>query len=162
MHIAREVVDACRFSKGHRGFSPSCRAGGYGTRGLTQHIEHGDRTTTIVAMIEDPEAVADIDTILAVEGLDAVLIGRGDLAVTLGETTLSAPRVVAAVNKVLASCKAAGCKVLLHVNDVADTGVFIEQGASAFTVNSDQGLMRAAAQRIRNEFGNKTMLRSPA
>ncbi len=97
---------------GHRGFSPSCRAGNYGARSLVEHVEHGDSTVTIIAMIEDPEAVADIDAIVAVGRLDAIVLGRGGLAVVLNEPSLTSPRVVAVVDKVVAACKAKNRRII--------------------------------------------------
>ncbi len=151
--VAESVVKACRFANGHRGVSPSCRAGEYGGRSLAQHIEFGDRETVIVAMIEDLEAVENIDAILAVQGLDAILIGRADLAVVMGETSIIASRVVAAVEKIVTAARAATRRIIFQVNDVKDTVAFIQQGGSVFSVNTDQGLIRLAAQRIRDSFG---------
>ena len=80
---AREIVAASRYRGGKRGFSGSPRAGRYGGAGMAQHIELQDKTVTVIAMIEDPEALDDIDAIVAVDGLDGFFIGRGDLTVAL-------------------------------------------------------------------------------
>ncbi|MDH3233657.1 MAG: aldolase/citrate lyase family protein, partial [Alphaproteobacteria bacterium] len=80
---AREVVAACRYREGNRGFSNSPRAGGYGRLGVWDHVDRSDAQVAVIAMIEDPPAVDVIDTIVEVEGLDAVFIGRGDLTVSL-------------------------------------------------------------------------------
>ena len=45
--------------------------------------------TTVIAMIEDAEAVDNIGAIVAVKGLDAIFIGRADLTLSLGETMLA-------------------------------------------------------------------------
>lgn len=71
--IAQEVVAACRYRSGRRGFTNSSRAGGYGRYGLSDHVDRSDADVTVVAMIEDPETLAEIDAIVAVEGLDESL-----------------------------------------------------------------------------------------
>ncbi len=152
VQAAEEVVRACKFKKGERGFSPSGRAGNYGARGVQEHVDVGDNSTTIVAMIEDPSAVDAIDAIVSVEGIDAIFIGRGDLAVALGESTLSAPRLQEAVARVVSSCKAHGKPVVLHVSDVGDAKAMAGPPVTAFVVGSDQGFLRAAANRVYAEF----------
>jgi 2-keto-3-deoxy-L-rhamnonate aldolase RhmA len=63
-------VAACRYC-GKRGFSNSPRAGGYGAKSVWQHVDDADREVTVIAMIEDPEAVDVIEEILAVDGWTA-------------------------------------------------------------------------------------------
>ena len=55
-------------------------------------------------MIEDPEAVEEIDPILDVPGVDAVFIGQGDLTQTLGDRE----QAQVLVDKALARCLARG------------------------------------------------------
>lgn len=152
VQAAEEAVRGCKFRNGHRGFSPSGRAGNYGARGIKEHVENGDNSTTVVAMIEHPAAVDAIDAIVAVEGIDAIFIGRGDLAVALGEISITSPRLQEHVARVIHACKAAGKPVLLHVGDEADVKALATKPVSAFIVGSDQGLLRAAANRICAEF----------
>jgi len=89
---ATEIAAACRYRGGKRGFSNSPRAGRYGGLSLHQHVEHADRMTTVVAQIEDPEALDQIDAIAATDGIDALFIGRGDLAVALGADSPDQPK----------------------------------------------------------------------
>ncbi|MGL5863663.1 MAG: HpcH/HpaI aldolase family protein, partial [Phycicoccus sp.] len=82
--IARHVVDICRLPPwGRRGGSPTTRAGGWGDRGRGALLRR-DAEITLVAQVETPEAVADIDGIVDVPGLDAVFVGAFDLALSSG------------------------------------------------------------------------------
>ena len=146
---AREVVAACRYRKGHRGFSPSGRAGSYGDAKLWAHIDAQDAATAVIGMIEDREALEDIDAIVHTEGLDAVFIGRGDLTVALNADSPADSSVRDAVGRIMAAAHAAGKPVLVMVGRAEEVAEFEAQGASAFIVNSDQGLMKrmAAAER---------------
>ena len=142
---AREIAAACRYRNGKRGYSGSSRAGGYGAGKVWDHVDRSDAATTVIAMIEDPEALEDIDAILAVEGLDGVFIGRGDLTVALGAAANDAPAVMAAVATVMSAAQRAGKPVCVMVGAAAEAKGFRDMGASAFIVSSDQGFLRKTA-----------------
>jgi staphyloferrin B biosynthesis citrate synthase len=142
---AQEVVRACRYLGGRRGFSNSPRAGGYGTVGLRRHIEEQDAAAAIIAMIEDPEALDCLDAILATEGLDGIFIGRADLAVAMNETAPNSPAVQAATERILAAAARAGKPACIMTSSLAEAQHLRALGATSFVVSSDQGLMRLAA-----------------
>lgn len=141
---AREIAAACRYRGGRRGFSNTTRAGGFGAVGLWDHARAGDETVTFIAMIEDPEALDDLDAIMAVEGLDGAFIGRGDLTVALGAAAMDAPEIIAACEKIFAAARKAGKPVVIMVANAEEARRFRAMGASAFIVASDQGFMRQA------------------
>lgn len=68
---ARQVAALCRYRKGRRGYATSTRAGGYTTVPMWQHIRAADDSIAVIAQIEDPEALDQIDAIAAVEGIDS-------------------------------------------------------------------------------------------
>ncbi|MES2414570.1 MAG: aldolase/citrate lyase family protein [Pseudomonadota bacterium] len=142
---AQEVVDACRYRPGRRGFTNSSRAGHYGRLGLTAHITENDTRTTIIAMLEDPEALDHIDEIVAVDGIDAFFLGRGDLTVALGESATDAAPVKAAIALLVAAVKAASKPLCAFVNSSAEIPALRELGIATFIMSSEQGLLRQAA-----------------
>jgi staphyloferrin B biosynthesis citrate synthase len=149
---AREIAAACRYRNGKRGYSGSSRAGGYGAGKVWDHVARSDEATTVIAMIEDPEALDDIDAILAVEGLDGVFIGRGDLTVALGAEANDAPAVRSAVETVMVAAQRAGKPVCVMVGSAAEAKGFKDIGASAFIVSSDQGFLRKIAAQTLSEM----------
>ena len=149
---AKQVVAACRYRNGHRGFSPSGRAGNYGDAKMWTHIETQDASIAVIAMIEDREALEKIDEIVQVDGLDAIFIGRGDLTVALGAESTGADAVRQAVAEIMYAARAAGKPVCVMVAQAEDVPEFEAQGASAFVVNSDQGLMKRMAASERATF----------
>lgn len=149
---AKDIVAACRYRGGKRGFSNTNRGGGYGATGIWEHVDARDAETTVIAMIEDPEALDDIDAIVAVEGLDGFFIGRGDLTVALQATGLADPRVRAAAEKILSAARKVGKPVCLMVASAAEAAEWRALGASAFIVSSDQGFLRTAALKTRADF----------
>ena len=149
---AADVAAYCRYKGGKRGFSNSPRGGRYGGLSLQQQVEHADGMTTVVAQIEDPEALDQIDAIAAVDGIDALFIGRGDLAVAMGATSPDAPEIRAAAERISTAGRRAGKPVMVFVGSNKDALAMREIGASAFIFSSDQGLMRQAAGRALAEF----------
>ncbi|MGD9942099.1 MAG: HpcH/HpaI aldolase/citrate lyase family protein [Burkholderiaceae bacterium] len=141
---ARDMVAAGRFRGGRRGFSGSPRSSGYGAVPLARSVDEQDRSTTLIAMIEDVEALDVIDEIAAVDGLDGLFIGRADLAVALGAAGSGAEPVVAAVRRICTAGRAAGKPICVMVGDASEAAPFAELGATAFIVSSDQGFMRKA------------------
>lgn len=149
---ARDVAAACRYRGGRRGFSASPRAGGYGAVPMWEHVTNSDAAVTVIAMIEDPEALDEIDQIVGVDGLDGVFIGRGDLTVALGAADAGAPEVRAACDRIIEAANKAGKPVCVMVGSASESRTFRALGASAFIVASDQAFMRQAAQKALSEF----------
>ena len=150
--IAQEVVDACRYRGGRRGFSNSTRAGGYGRLGLTAHMDAGDSRTTLIAMLEDPEALDHIDAIVAVDGIDAFFLGRGDLTVALGESSTDAAPVRAAIARFVSAVTAAKKPLCAFVNSSSEIAALRALGVSTFILSSEQGLLRLAANAELTKF----------
>ncbi|WP_137392249.1 HpcH/HpaI aldolase family protein [Rhodoligotrophos defluvii] len=142
---AREVAAACRYRGGKRGFSNTTRAGRFGAVGMWDHVAAADRDVTLIAMIEDPEALDEIDAIVATEGLDGVFVGRGDLSVALQASGMDAPEIVGACEKIIAAAKGVNKPVAMMVANADEARRFRAMGVSAFIVSSDQGFMRQAA-----------------
>jgi staphyloferrin B biosynthesis citrate synthase len=149
---AREIAAACRYRNGTRGFSNSPRAGNYGGLSLWDHVEACDAASTVVAQIEDPQALDIIDEIAAIEGIDALFIGRADLAVALGAGSPEAPEIKAASERIAKAARAASKPVMVFTGSASDAATMRELGASAFVISSDQGLMRQAAAKALAEF----------
>jgi 2-keto-3-deoxy-L-rhamnonate aldolase RhmA len=149
---AKSVVEACRYATGTRGFSNTTRAGIFGKRSINEHVAVQDDEITVIAMIEDPHAIGVVEEILAVDGIDGVFIGRGDLTVAYRETAGNSPSVKAATDAILAAAKAAGKPVCILAGSLDDAAQLAGKGASAFILSSDQGLMRQAATKALEEF----------
>jgi 2-keto-3-deoxy-L-rhamnonate aldolase RhmA len=143
--MAREVAALCRYRKGSRGFAATTRAGGYGAVPMWQHIEAADAATTVVAQIEDPVALEEIDAIAAVEGIDCLFIGRGDLTAGYGDPSPNAPAVRAAVERICEAGRRANKPVSVFVGSVKEAAWLNDLGATAFIHGSDHGFMRQAA-----------------
>jgi staphyloferrin B biosynthesis citrate synthase len=150
--IAREIVALCRYRGGKRGFSNTTRAGDYGGRGMWAHVDAQDAEVTVIAMIEDPEALEHLDAIFATPGLDGVFVGRGDLTVALGAKGLDSPETQMAAEAILTAARRADKPVCIMVAGAAEAAEWMKLGASAFIVSSDQGFLRQASAKVAGDF----------
>jgi len=141
---AREVAVLCRYG-GRRGFATSTRAGGYTAVPMWKHIRASDNTVAVIAQIEDPAALDEIDAIAAVEGIDSLFIGRGDLTAAFGDETPNPPVVRQAVEKISEAARKANKPISVYVGGRPDAEWLQSQGATIFILNSDQGFLRQAA-----------------
>jgi 4-hydroxy-2-oxoheptanedioate aldolase len=81
---ARKAVDDCRYPPvGKRGFGP-CVPGNYGRTNVAEIVENRNRSIYVAVMVETKEAYDDIENILAIEGLDAIVFGPMDSSFSLG------------------------------------------------------------------------------
>ncbi|RAI44578.1 HpcH/HpaI aldolase family protein [Rhodoplanes roseus] len=151
--MARAAAAACRYRGGRRGYSGSPRSAGYGAGKMWATIDACDAAVTMIAQIEDPEALDEIDAIAAVEGIDALFIGRGDLTCAMGAAKNDAPEVRDAVDRIAAAAQKAGKPVAVFVGGLPEATWLKDRGASAFVVSSDQGFLRNAAAKALAEIG---------
>jgi 2-keto-3-deoxy-L-rhamnonate aldolase RhmA len=143
---ARKAVSLCRYRAG-RGYASSTRAGGYTAVPMWQHIRRSDEAVTVIAQIEDPAALDEIDAIAAVEGIDSLFIGRGDLTAAFGDETPNPPAVRRAVETIATAARKANKPVSVYVGGRPEVEWLQGQGATAFVCNSDQGFLRQAAMK---------------
>ncbi|MDC0739349.1 aldolase/citrate lyase family protein [Cognatishimia sp. SS12] len=139
------IAQAARYRPGRRGYAATTRAGAFGGQGIAAHIAEQDHRATVIAMIEDPEALEDIEAIVATEGIDGVFIGRGDLTVAFGEDAPGSAPVRAATSKIIAAARAAGKTVSAMAGSPEDAQALFHDGVTTFVVGSDQTFLRTAA-----------------
>lgn len=80
---AERIVEAVRYPpEGRRGAAPA-RASGYG-RTFGEYFENANEGIVTVVQVETERAVENIEEILAVDGVDAIQVGQGDLSASVG------------------------------------------------------------------------------
>lgn len=142
---ARKVAALCRYRGGKRGFATSTRAGRYTAVPMWRHIADSDAGTVVVAQIEDPEALDEIDAIAAAEGVDSLFIGRGDLTAAFGDESKDPPAVRRAVERISAAALKAGKSISVYIGNGTEAAWLKTLGASTFVLSSDQGFLRQGA-----------------
>jgi 4-hydroxy-2-oxoheptanedioate aldolase len=146
---AADVVKACRYPPhGIRGVaSATSRATGFGTD-KTYLAEAIDRVT-IIAQIESKAALGNVETIAAVEGIDALFIGPGDLAASLGHLGNPLhPEVQAAIAGAKGRIDAVGKPAGIFALSAEDGQRRIAEGYRFISVGSDIGVLLHGAKAL--------------
>lgn len=110
---ARAFVSATRFVPlGNRSFGPRHAASLYGLDS-NEYLTEFDQCSLALAMIETREACDNLDEILAVEGIDGVLIGPGDLSISIRQNPVPdayGVDTIDVVQDIITKCKQVGKK----------------------------------------------------
>jgi len=84
----------------------------YGTDPTTEYLDRANEQTLLGVMIEDVEGVENVEDIAAVEGIDLLFVGPGDLSHSYGMERAGAavtqPQVVEAFDRVGEACRQHG------------------------------------------------------
>ena len=107
---AEAAVQAVRYPPlGDRGVAGSSRAANYGALSLAQHVASSNEEVMLSVMIESLEALNDLESIAATDGLDLVAVGPGDFSLALGVLgQMNHPKVRTAILDVAARVKKLG------------------------------------------------------
>ncbi len=149
---AGRAVAATRYPpEGVRGVSVSQRNNHYGT--VKDYFKIINDNITVVVQIESPSAIAAIDEICAVPGVDGVFIGPSDLAAGYGHLgNPMHPDVQAGMQAVFDSAKRHGKPVGILAPVEADARQYMDKGVSFIAVGSDLGAFRSATQALRDKY----------
>ncbi|HEX2816439.1 MAG TPA: aldolase/citrate lyase family protein [Phenylobacterium sp.] len=130
-------VQACRYPPdGFRSSGPT-RAAIYGG---ADYLAKANGEMLTIAMVETAAGLANVEAIVATPGLDGVYIGPSDLSLSLGGPPgqdSDAPMLMAAFDKILAACKAAGVRIGVHTASVAYSQKMLGRGFDLVTVGAD-------------------------
>jgi 2-keto-3-deoxy-L-rhamnonate aldolase RhmA len=134
----RNIVGDCRYPPvGRRGIGPRVPSN-YGRVALDDVVKYANENLFVAIQIENAEALANLDDILAVPGLDSVVIGPVDLSASLGlPGQIDHPRVIAAIETVIAKARAAGVIVGAGVGDAEHAALMIRRGVQWVQMGGD-------------------------
>jgi len=103
------------------------------------------------AMIETAEGMANLEAIAGTPGLDGIYVGPADLTLGLTQGRLAPgfdreePEMIAALHKIVATCKANGIRAALHCGTPGYAARAIGWGFDMTTVSGDSRLLAGAA-----------------
>ena len=86
---AVRAVEACRYPQagGKRGICVG-RQSGYGKLSLCDYLKRSETWPIIIIELEDKAGIAELDRILALKDVDAIMVGPSDLACSMGALAL--------------------------------------------------------------------------
>jgi 2-dehydro-3-deoxyglucarate aldolase/4-hydroxy-2-oxoheptanedioate aldolase len=142
---AREAVSYMRYPPyGVRGVAAVHRGSHFGT--MPGYLAGAHERAYSILQLETPEAVANLDSIAAVEGVDAIFVGPGDLSAAMGHIGDIGH---AEVQELLAHAAKAAAKAGKPVGIVGPNPTmvrrFLDYGYSFAAVASDMGMMTGRA-----------------
>lgn len=149
---AQEAVLATRYPpEGVRGVSGYHRNNGYGR--ISDYFEYIDSVIAVIVQIESRAAMDRLEDIAAVQGIDALFVGPGDLAASLGCLgQIRAAPVQDAICSLGRRASALGCKIGITAGSMEDVARYRDWGYSLFTVGSDVQLFRQAVERLSSDM----------
>ena len=135
---AQNVVRMTRFHPlGRRPVDGGNADGAYTMVDFGDYIQQANQQRFIVVQIEDPEPLDELDEIAAVEGIDMLLLGPGDLSHSLGVPgQWDDPRIVAARERVAQVAKEHG-KFAGAVGSLESIQELIDMGYQFINVGAD-------------------------
>jgi 4-hydroxy-2-oxoheptanedioate aldolase len=144
---AQDLVDACKYAPiGKRGLGP-VRAATY-MLGMAQadYVKMANAETLVLPQIEEIVAVEHLEDILSVEGVDGIILGPRDLAMSMGFIDGPAhDEVKAVIDDVRKRTLAAGKLYGTVAGNGAQAKTLIEQGAH-IVLGSVQNLLSVGAK----------------
>ena len=147
---ARQAVSLCKYPpEGIRGFGPR-RASDY-YRNTEEYVRTANESIIVIVQIEHIKAVESIGQILAVPGIDVVLLGPQDLSGSLGLLgQVEHPQVQAAIGKVINEALRLGIPVGVPMDvdtAAAAPNKWISRGCRFVFAGEDHSLLRRIATR---------------
>jgi 2-keto-3-deoxy-L-rhamnonate aldolase RhmA len=143
---AEQVVRLAKYAPhGTRGVGVG-RAHGYGLR-LADYLATANQRLAVIVQAEHIDAVTQIEAIVGVAGVDAVLVGPYDLSASLGRPgDLDHPDVVAAIDRVTTACLHAGMRLGIFGVSAAAVRPYLARGYTLIVAGLDTLLLGQAAK----------------
>lgn len=145
---ARQAVAGTRYPpRGIRGVSVAPRANLYGR--VPNYHQTAHENTCVLVQVETRKALAEIEAIAAVEGVDGIFIGPADLAAALGHLANPRhPEVQAAIADGCSRGRAAGKPMGILTQDPDEAARYLELGFTFVAVGSDVGILAKGAEKL--------------
>ena len=150
----KQVVSYVKFPpEGRRGLDGVNADADFGLVPLEEYLERANRETFIVAQIEDVEALAIIEEVAALPGVDVVFIGHGDLALSMGiPGQVRDEKVQQAIGRVAGACATHGKHAGIPAKDPDDARALMAKGFRFFTIGGDYSFVRRGLEAARAGF----------
>ncbi|MDP1646793.1 MAG: aldolase/citrate lyase family protein [Rubrivivax sp.] len=154
---ARRAVAATRYPpEGVRGMAGMSRASRFGT--TRDHLRTANQSIAVVVQLETPAAVARLEEIAAVPGVDALFVGPADLSGAMGHAgELMHPDVMNLMTDAAERAEAVGVPIGTVGGSPEEVTRYRAAGYDFVAVSSDLGLLmrgaQAAVQALRNVGG---------
>ena len=154
----RRMAAALRYNP--EGTRPTCtgvRAAGFNVGEFARYAMASNEDVWLMGLVEDAETVDDIENVVAVPGLNAIMPGPADLATSYGvHGQFNHPKVRAAVDRLFAAMKGSSAAVpAMYITDPSEAAEWLAKGARILVYSIDYKLFGRACRdivgRVRDE-----------
>jgi 2-keto-3-deoxy-L-rhamnonate aldolase RhmA len=145
---ARHVVACCKYPPdGIRGVGLA-RAQGYG-RDFADYMETANDNIAVIIQAEHIDAIDNIDSIVEVDGIDAVFIGPYDLSASMGLMgQIDHPDVVDAIDRVGKACQRKEITLGYFGTTAESVQGYIDKGYHLICAGVDAGFVSSGAEQV--------------
>ncbi len=120
---------------------------------IPDYLARASETVSLTVQIESEGAVAAVENILAVDGVDSIFLGPSDLAASMGLLGQQEhPQVRAAVEHCLAAAKAAGKPAGVNAFNPATAHRYMAAGAAFVLVGADVSILARGSEALAAEY----------
>jgi 2-dehydro-3-deoxyglucarate aldolase/4-hydroxy-2-oxoheptanedioate aldolase len=138
---------------GVRGYGLTAVQVDYEPLSFTQIIEHMNANTMVVLQIETRRALEAREELLAVPGIDAVMIGPADLSISLGVPgEFQHPKMVEAMEAVRDSCVKRGIAPGTQTRSAALARFWKQRGMLFLGCSNDTGMLHERATELASQI----------
>jgi 2-dehydro-3-deoxyglucarate aldolase len=155
VNTAEQAASVVRFARyapcGSRGVGLA-RAQGYGMR-FQEYLDTANERVAVIVQAENVRAVENIESIVKVTGIDAVLVGPYDLAASLGKMgRIDDPAVSDAIDHVTKTCQAAGIPLGYFGVSAAAIRPYRDRGYTLIAAGVDTLFLVGSAKKLLEEL----------
>jgi 2-keto-3-deoxy-L-rhamnonate aldolase RhmA len=148
--LLERAVSWTRFPPaGMRGYGLTAVQVDYETLSFSQIIEHLNENTLVVLQIETQRALDARDELLAVAGIDAVMVGPADLSISLGVPgEFQHPKMIDAMDAVRESCIKRGIAPGTQTRSAALARFWKDRGMLFLGCSNDSAMLHERATEL--------------
>ncbi len=155
---ARAAIEIAKFPPlGHRGYGMGSVVTDLRGRPAKEEVESCNRETMVVVQIESKEALACVEEIACLEGLDVLFIGPYDLTLSMGILEeFDNPLFWSALDRVVEACKKAGNAAGIQTGNLALLREAQRRGVRFVMYSSDVGVLLSGYRQALAELAENT------
>jgi 2-dehydro-3-deoxyglucarate aldolase len=155
VNVIEDARRAVRYSKyplqGSRSVGIG-RAQGYGAKSQ-EYLDRANASTAVIVQAEHIDAVKNIEAIVSVDGIDAVLVGPYDLSASMGLMgQVDSPEVQSAIEIIRQTCQNHGMPHGIFATKVERAKAYMQQGYNLIACSGDTLMLAQAAAEIAKDL----------
>ena len=150
----RKIVAAMKFPPmGRRGYGLRSIVTDLDFHGAAAEMESANRESMVIIQMETQACVDDIENIVAVEGVDATMVGPFDLSVSLGiPGNFEHPKFWSAFDRMVEACNRVGVAPGVHFGSTKMLQRARDHGARFLVCGTDMSVLLSGFRGIRTEM----------